>query len=224
MRVVVIRHHDVDSAGFVEAAFAARGADLDVCDLPGGGSLPAFDGVDHAVVLGSVSSVNDGDAWIGEELRWLRRADAAGVPVLGICFGAQALCAALGGRVEKMPLPEIGWQSVTTSDADLVPPGPWLEFHGDRCLPPAAAQILARSEAAVQAFTIGRHLALQFHPECDGAQLKRWLDAGGLAELTAAGVDPDQFVARTIREEPDARDRAARLVTTALRHAAGHAA
>jgi GMP synthase-like glutamine amidotransferase len=219
MRVAVIRHHDVDSASFVGEAFEARGAEFDVRLFPGG-SLPALDGVDHAVVLGSYSSVNDEDAWIAEELDWLRRADAAGVPVLGVCFGGQALCAVFGGRVEKMDREEIGWEVIDTSDADLVPTGPWLEFHGDRCLPPPAARVLARNEIAVQAFSIGRHLAVQFHPECDGAQLKRWLDGGGLEHVRSAGVDPDQLLARTIREEPAARERADRLVAGALRIAA----
>jgi GMP synthase-like glutamine amidotransferase len=221
MRVVVIRHHDVDSAGFIAAAFEARGAALDVHLFPDDGPLPALDGVDHVVVLGAISSVNDPDPWIAAELAWLRGADQAGVPVFGICFGAQALCAALGGRVEAMDRKEIGWTLVDSLDEGLIPAGPWLEFHGDRCLPPPGTTVLARNEVAVQAFRIGRHLAVQFHPEVDGPQLKRWLDAGDDKDAERLGLDPDQFLADTIREEPAARDRADRLVAAALRISEG---
>lgn len=217
MQVVVIRHHDIDSAGFVGEAFAARGAAQAVHLFPDGGPLPALDGVSHVVVLGAANSVNDPDPWIAAELDWLRAADQAGVPVLGICFGAQALCAALGGRVEAIGRKEIGWTLVDPADHGLVPAGPWLEYHGDRCLPPPTATVLARNAFGVQAFRIGPHLAVQFHPEVDGPQLKRWLDAGGTRDAERGGLDPDRLVADTIREEPAARERAARLVDAALR-------
>ena len=219
MRVLVIRHHDVDTAGFIADAFEARGAELAVHLVPDDGPLPALEGVDHVIVLGAVNSVNDegpASVWIAEELAWLRRADTAGVAVLGICFGAQALCAALGGRVEAMPVKEVGWFTVTSADEDAVPAGPWLEFHEDRCVLPAGATVLARNHAAVQAFRIGRHLAVQFHPEVDGSLLKRWLDAHTDAETRQLGIDADQFLADTIREEPASRVRADRLVATAL--------
>jgi len=168
-------------------------------------------------VLGAVSSVNDPDPWIAEELDWLRAADQAGVPVLGICFGAQALCVTLGGRVEAMARREIGWTMIDSADPDVIPPGPWLEFHNDRCLPPPAAAILATNDAAVQAFRIGPHLAVQFHPEVDGPLLKLWLDAHTDSDPVSLGIDPGQFLADTIREEPAARDRTARLVEAFLR-------
>jgi GMP synthase-like glutamine amidotransferase len=216
-RVLVIRHHDEDSAGFIADAFRARGADLTVHLFPDDGPLPALTPEpDHIVVLGAVSSVNDPHPWIAEELSWLRHADQAGLPVLGICFGAQALCAALGGRVEAMPSREIGWKTIRPAGQDLLPAGPWLEFHNDTCLPPPAAVVLARNETGVQAFRIGPHLAVQFHPEVDGPQLKRWLDAGGNQGTETLGIDPEQFLADTIAEEPAARERADRLVATAL--------
>ena len=217
MRVLVIRHHDIDSAGFIADAFEARGAELDVHLIPDDGPLPSPEGVDHIVVLGAAPSVNDPDSWIADELAWLRAVDQAGVPVLGICFGAQALCAALGGRVEAMGYREIGWTMVELLDHDAIPAGPWLEFHHDRCLLPPAATVLARNDVAVQAFRIGRHLAVQFHPEVDGPQLKRWLDAHTDHDAAPLGIDPDQFLADTIREEPAARERADLLVAAALR-------
>ncbi len=220
MRVIVIRHHTEDSPGFIADAFEARGAELRPHLFPGEGELPALDEVDHVVILGAIPSVNDTgppSLWIRQELAWLRQAEDAGVPVLGICFGAQALCVAFGGEVEEAPHKEIGWMLVDTVDPEAIPAGPWLEFHSDRCLPPPQATILATNEVGVQAFSIGRHLALQFHPEVDGAQLRGWLEAGGRAEAAQAGTEPELFLAQTIAEERSARVRADRLVATALR-------
>jgi GMP synthase-like glutamine amidotransferase len=220
MQVIVVRHHGIDDAGFIADAFAARGAALSVHQFPKDGPLPSLDGVEHVVVLGAAWSVYDeakvGD-WIGAELDWLSAADAARIPVLGICFGAQALSVALGGQVEAAPRREIGWFTVETLDPTLIEPGPWLEFHGDRCLPPPGARLLARTDVCVQAFSLGPHLAVQFHPEVDGDQLGRWLADGGGPEAEAAGQDPDQFVAQTRAEEPAAAQRADRLVAAALR-------
>jgi GMP synthase-like glutamine amidotransferase len=220
MRVIVVRHHRIDDAGFLGDAFRARGAELTVHLFPEDGPLPALEGVDHVVVLGAAWSVYDEQAvgrWIRDELDWLCAADAAGVPVLGICFGAQALAAAFGGQVEAAPRSEIGWISVETLDPELIEEGPWLQFHGDRCLLPPGARLLARTDVCAQAFTVGRHLAVQFHPEVDGAQLSRWLKDGGRAEAERAGQDPDKLLAQTEAGELAAALRADRLVAAALR-------
>jgi len=219
MRVIVIRHHAIDDAGFIADAFAARGAELIVHQFPKGGPLPPLDGVDHVIILGAVWSVYEDSigTWIGAELDWIRAADGAGIPVFGICFGAQALTAALGGQVEQAPRMEIGWTMVETLDPDLIDEGPWLEFHGDLCLPPPQARVLARNDLCVQAFSIGRHLAVQFHPEVDAAQVSRWLTDGGRAEAERAGQDPDKLIAQAEAEEPEAAARADRLVAAALR-------
>ena len=88
MRVVVVRHHAIDEAGFIADAFEARGAELTVHQFPKGGPLPSLDGVDHIVVLGAAWSVYEEriSGWIGDELDWLRAADA----VCSRPFGAVA--------------------------------------------------------------------------------------------------------------------------------------
>lgn len=220
MRVIVVRHHDIDDAGFIADAFLARGAELSVHLFPADGPLPPLDGVDHVAVLGAAWSVYDEKAarhGIEDELAWLRAADAAGVPVLGICFGAQAMAAAYGGQVEAAPRPEVGWTTIETLDHELIDEGPWLEFHGDRCLLPPGARLLARNDVCIQAFSLGRHLAVQFHPEVDAAQVSRWLADGGRAAAERAGQDPDKLIAQTEAEEPEAARRADRLVAAALR-------
>ena len=225
MRVIVVRHHRIDEAGFVGDAFRVRGAELSTYLFPKVGALPPLDDVSHVVVLGASWSVYEQRIaeWIGAELDWLRQADAAGVPVLGICFGAQALTVALGGQVEAAPHSEIGWMTVQTREPDVIEPGPWLEFHSDLCLPPPGARVLAETDVCVQAYSLGPHLAVQFHPEVDGAQVERWLADGGRAEAERAGQDPDELIAQTRAEEPAAELRADRLVAAALR-LAGEAA
>jgi GMP synthase-like glutamine amidotransferase len=217
MRVIVVRHHAEDTAGFIGEAFEARRAEIRVHFFPDDGPLPPFDDADHIVMLGAIPSVYDPDvSWIEPELAWLRAADEAGVPVLGICYGAQELCTIAGGRVVAASRKEVGWKLVETVRQDLIPAGPWLEFHGDICEPPADAAILASNDVGIQAFSIGRNLAVQFHPEVDGALLRKWMDAGGRPEALRAGTDPEEFLARTVAEEPAARARADQLVATAL--------
>jgi hypothetical protein len=75
----------------------------------------------------------------------------------------------------------------------------------------------------VQAYSLGRHLAVQFHPEVDGAQIGRWLTDGGRAEAERAGTDPDRLLAETHAAEPAAARRADRLVAVALQLADGAA-
>jgi GMP synthase-like glutamine amidotransferase len=215
VRVLVVRHHEEDSAGFVGDAFCARGATLSVHLHPDEGPLPDPAPFDHVVVLGAAWSVNDPESWIAQEISWLQALDR---PVLGICFGAQLLAAAFGGSVERAPVKEIGWVRVdpVPGAQPAVDPGPWLQFHSDRCIVPADATMLATNDVCVQAFTVGPHLAVQFHPEVDAAQLQAWVEHGGLAEVEAAGQDAAALVAETKAQEPASRRRAQVLVDAYL--------
>ncbi|MDP4689890.1 MAG: gamma-glutamyl-gamma-aminobutyrate hydrolase family protein [Candidatus Nanopelagicales bacterium] len=154
--------------------------------------------------------------WLTPELDWLRNVQAGDVPILGICFGAQALARALGGSVAPGPRAEIGYTWITSDDESLVPGGPWFQWHYDRFTVPPGAVEIARNPLASQAYVIGRSLAVQFHPEVTTACLRGWLDEGGLEEAQEDGVDPDELLAFTVREEPKAIQRAHALVDAFL--------
>ena len=96
------------------------------------GERPAPDPTDYAFVasLGSECSAATTDGWVPGEIETLRQAVAADVPVLGLCFGGQALSLALGGGVETLQTPEIGWVAVHGDDEEI-PTGPWLQYHFD---------------------------------------------------------------------------------------------
>jgi GMP synthase-like glutamine amidotransferase len=160
------------------------------------GEQSAPDPRDHAFVasLGSERSATESDGWVAGEIETLRQAVAADVPVLGLCFGGQALSLALGGGTEVLPTPEIGWVAVHGDD-DEIPTGPWLQYHFELMRVPPGASELARSPAGVAAFRHGRHLALQFHPEADAALLAGW--ARSDPKLPATGITLEQLDAQS---------------------------
>ena len=85
----------------------------------------------------------------------------------------------LGATIEAAPEAELGWYSIETDDPDVVPPGPWLEWHYQRFTLPPDARELARSAVGVQAFVSGPHLGTQFHPESTIDIVKQWANSDG---------------------------------------------
>lgn len=216
MRALFLAHDPGSQPGLVGAALERRGFELEVVAMADSiddgawhGRLPSAGEHDLIVPLGAIWSLNDRSqvgSWIDRELALLRAADAAGIPVLGVCFGAQALAAAHGGHVEPSPRSQIGWTVVDSDDPALVPPGPWMQWHTDRFVVPPGATELARDQLCSQAFVLRRNLGVQFHPEVEPAGIERWLQLGGqaaIAAVEAAGSDVDQVLR-------DARSNAAR--------------
>jgi carbamoylphosphate synthase small subunit len=175
--VRVWRHHDTDHPGLIGEAFMTRGFELQVelIDIENGPT--SLEGVDILLVLGSSASVYDPaalEAWLANEMAVLGHAIEQEIPVFGICFGSQMLCQHFGGRVERAPEGEVGWFEVVPTTDTEISTGPWFEYHFDHCVLPDSATIVAANPRAVQAFTIGRNVGVQFHPEVDASQLSDW--------------------------------------------------
>ena len=157
------------------------------------------------VSLGSENSAGETDGWVPEEIAALRTAVDADVPVLGLCFGGQALSVALGGGIEVLETPEIGWVPVESFDP-LVPRGHWLQYHFDLMHLPPGAQALARSPAGLAAFRHGRHLGLQFHPEADADLVDLWARTD--PKLPSTGISPEDLAAQSRAHAGPARSQA----------------
>lgn len=149
-------------------------------------------------LLGGPMSANDGARlpWLNQQLLLIQQAVEAGVPIIGHCLGGQLMAKALGGAVQRSPLPEIGWSLV------LVKPStesarwfggaselPLFQWHGESFSIPPGAQWLAETDACPhQAFALdGIHLAMQFHCEVKAEKLRLWL-AQHHDEIDACGA------------------------------------
>jgi GMP synthase-like glutamine amidotransferase len=189
-------------AGLLGEWATARGADVDLVRPPAVAAWPDPREASAIVALGSDRNVHaSSDAWIAAEVDYLAAAHAAGVPVLGICFGAQALAAALGGTVRRAAAGfQIGWIDVAGEDGYG---GRWFTWHEDVFTLPPGATELARAASGVQAFAVGASVGLQFHPEVTPAIVDEWL-AGG----RDAVPDPEPIRRETATSVDGARERA----------------
>jgi GMP synthase-like glutamine amidotransferase len=184
--------------------------------------FPSADEYDLIIPMGSPWGVWDDECignWVLPEVEWIRAAILANKPVFGICFGGQLIARAMGGVVAPGPKAEIGWTWISSEQPDFVGSGPWFQFHYDRWTLPDGAVEIARTPVASQAFTINKALAMQFHPEMDGATLQGWLEWEGVNAVERDGQDPKIMLWQAGHEQAAARLRTFELVDNFLRFA-----
>jgi GMP synthase-like glutamine amidotransferase len=233
VRALFVMHDPVSPTGPVADYLRRRGFSVDevlVVDAQNFRTpnipfeFPELDQYDLIVPMGAPWGAWD-DACIGRwllpEIAWVQDAIARDIPVLGICFGGQLIARALGGTIARAPKSEIGWAAIHSDDTSLIPSGPWFQFHYDRWSVPEGAREIARNSAASQAFSYGRSLAVQFHPELTAATLEGWLDEGGREQVRDDGQDPDALLAHTKAEEGAAGLRTITLLDAYLERVAG---
>ena len=205
MRAVLVANEADADPGLVGRALRARGYAFTEFLREDHESWPSLDGFDLVVAMGSNWSTYWGEvsAPVASEQKLLADAIARGLPVLGVCFGAQQLAIVLGGEVSKAPTHEIGWHQVfpVAEAAEMAPhsltEGPWMQWHYDRFSVPSGATVLAESPVGPQAMVCGRALALQFHPEATETIVRLWMNDEGMAELDKVGLEPDSIAADT---------------------------
>ncbi len=175
-----------------------------------GQELPAHEEVAGAVAMGGPMSVDKTDRFpaLAAEREWLAEACERGMPVLGICLGAQLLARALGARVRPGPAKEIGFGPVTVHDPEdpvlgsLAPGAEVLHWHGDVFdLPPGAAPLASTELTEHQAFRRGDAWGVLFHPEADYALVEAWLAVPEMIDEALAAVGEEAVAALPGRAE-----------------------
>lgn len=157
------------------------------------------------------------------------RAIAAGVPVLGICLGAQLIASAHGARVYRNTEKEIGWFDIHacagTEDAfDFPPTTTVLHWHGETFDLPPGARLLASSAACRhQAFQLGeRAIGLQFHLEMTADSLRAIIDNCRVELVPARWIqDEEKILAEASRHFAATHALMDRLLDWLTRPAAG---
>jgi len=169
---------------------------------------------DAAVISGSQTAAYDEHAWIETVRSWTREAVAAGVPILGVCWGHQLIARATGGAVDPMGRYELGYREVDRIAADPLFSGideTFLAFetHSDEVTRlPGEATILAENDRSLQAFRIENTWGVQFHPEYD-RETARWVTENKRGEVAD---DELEQVRAGITDENAERAREAKLI------------
>ena len=221
MRALIVQHGEDGPGGHVSDWLAAHDARVELFRIDIDESERDPRAYDLIVPLGSeAAAYDDTVSWVPRELGLLREAAAADVPVFGICFGAQLLARALGGVAMRARRAEIGWVPIRTRDPSLIAEGPWLQWHYDTFTLPPGSTLLADSAAGPQAYTVGRSLGVQFHPEVSADIVAMWVTEDGDA-LRRQGLDPDGLLAESREREAANRSRAWRLMDAFAEGVAG---
>jgi GMP synthase (glutamine-hydrolysing) len=209
-RVLVLRHMPHEHLGSIAPTLRRNSVAFEYLDLRDDpGRIVDLDIASALIIMGGPMSANDPYSYIVRELQLIEEALKRGLPLLGVCLGAQLIAKAAGSRVYSNAAKEIGWFLLhLTAHAPADPLFRHFEetetvfqWHAETFDLPAGAVWLARSEACPhQAYRLGTNVyGMQFHIELDAAMIAAWLEedaaCGDRREVTAP-IDPKQNDAR----------------------------
>ena len=180
--VRIYSHATSEPPGYVATLLERLNYPFEMVCLETGSHVPmSLADISGLIFMGGPGNVNDAADWMLQEMTLIQQATERGVPMLGICLGAQLLSKALGGEVWQADHVEVGWHTVKL--LPIASEHAWFgnlpdeftvfQWHAHVVSPPPGAVSMATSECTqCQAFTIGNSLAIQFHLEMNEDVIK----------------------------------------------------
>jgi GMP synthase-like glutamine amidotransferase len=188
MNVLIVKHVDFEGPGLIEYCLRQEKIPWMILDLSLGMHLPKLDHFTHIVILGGPMNVYEEDlySFLRDEDLFIKEAVQRGKFILGICLGAQLIAKALGAKVFKAPVKEIGWYDVSLTEIGANDPlfsnlskiFPVFQWHGDTFEIPKGGKLLVTSTSVThQAFRYGENTyGLQFHLEVTEEMIHEWME------------------------------------------------
>lgn len=190
MNFLVLQHLDIEPPALIADVLLEAGHTLATVHLDQGGELPESTAhIDGVIIMGGPQSANDMQTgYIREELIWLEKAIDDGLPMLGICLGAQMMAKAAGAGIFASPVRELGWCPVyqtAASETDplfaLMQDGLMVfQWHGETfSLSKSMTLTATHPDVPAQAFRLGKaQYGMQFHIEVKEYIIEEWIKAG----------------------------------------------
>jgi len=188
--ILCIKHIDIEGPGTLGDYLRERDFHVHEINLAAGDHLPSdLSNLDAVISLGGPMNVYEEQKYpfLAEEDVFLKDVIKEGIPLLGICLGAQLVAKASGAAIRKSPVKEVGFTEVLLTDEgsrDALFRGlsktlNVFQWHEDTFdLPPGACLLAAGPDCYQQAFRVGRAAyGIQFHLEVTHVDIGLWARA-----------------------------------------------
>ncbi len=187
MNALIIKHIEIEGPGLIEYCLKHEKIPYQILILKSSVCLPKPDDFTHIVFLGGPMSVYEENRYpfLRDEDLFIKEAIQRGKSILGICLGAQLIAKALGAKVLKAPVKEIGWYDVSLTRIGSIDPlfshlpktFSVFQWHEDTFEIPHSATLIATSSLVPdQAFRYGENAyGLQFHLEVTREMITEWI-------------------------------------------------
>jgi GMP synthase (glutamine-hydrolysing) len=188
MNALIIKHIENEGPGLIEYCLKQEKIPYQILNLNPRVRFPKLEDMTHIVLLGGPMNVYEEDRYpfLKDEDLFIKEAIQRGKAILGICLGAQLIAKALGAKVFKAPVKEIGWYDVSLTKRGSQDPlfsglptkFSVFQWHEDTFEIPNGGKLIATSSPiSHQAFRYGERVyGLQFHLEVTEKMIQEWIE------------------------------------------------